>query len=138
MHPVGETVSLDVAGCPFTSARLVSTPLGSDSRTKATPHHDLARERTRCVKQRLAYLPRMAIKGVDSSIFDQPRMREALRRRDIGTVYRLLVKHGVAQRVLAELVGQSQFEVSEILNGRQVQSYDVSFGLPRDSVCRDQ
>lgn len=67
----------------------------------------------------------MAIKGVDSSIFDDPEMKRALALRDIGRVYRLLVNHGVSQRYLAELVGQSQSEVSEILNGRQVQSYDV-------------
>lgn len=67
----------------------------------------------------------MSIKGVDSSFFDEPKMREALRQRDIGRVYRLLVNHGVSQRYLAELVGQSQSEVSEILHGRQVQSYDV-------------
>jgi transcriptional regulator with XRE-family HTH domain len=67
----------------------------------------------------------MAFKGVDMAIFECDDMRRALAQRDIGTVYRILVDHGVAQRYLAELVGQSQSEVSEILNGRQVQSYDV-------------
>jgi transcriptional regulator with XRE-family HTH domain len=67
----------------------------------------------------------MAIKGVDSSIFERTDMKRALARRDITTVYRLLVAHGVSQRYLAELVGQSQSEVSEIMSGRQVQSYDV-------------
>ncbi|MGH3671626.1 MAG: helix-turn-helix domain-containing protein [Pseudonocardiaceae bacterium] len=67
----------------------------------------------------------MAIKGIDSGIFDHPDMIRALALRDIGRVYRLLVNHGVSQRYLAELVGQSQSEVSEILGGRQVQSYDV-------------
>lgn len=67
----------------------------------------------------------MSIKGVDSAIFERADMRTALAQRDITTVYRLLVAHGVAQRYLAELVGQSQSEVSEIISGRQVQSYDV-------------
>lgn len=51
--------------------------------------------------------------------------QRALAERDIETVYRLLVEHEVSQRYLAELVGQSQSEVSEILHGRQVQSYAV-------------
>lgn len=67
----------------------------------------------------------MGVQGVDSSIFGRPDMRRALAERDITTVYRLLVEHGVAQRYIAELVGQSPSEVSEILNGRQVQSYAV-------------
>lgn len=67
----------------------------------------------------------MAIKGIDSAIFDREDMKRALAKRDISTVYRILVGHGVAQRYLAELVGQSQSEVSAILNGWQVQSYDV-------------
>lgn len=67
----------------------------------------------------------MGIKGVDSSIFAQPEMVRALATRDITAVYRLLVKHGVSQRYIAELVGQTPSEVSEIVNGHQVQSYDV-------------
>lgn len=67
----------------------------------------------------------MAIEGFDPAIFESDDMRRALARRDIQRVYRILVGAGVAQRYLAELVGQSQSEVSEILRGRQVQSYDV-------------
>jgi transcriptional regulator with XRE-family HTH domain len=52
-------------------------------------------------------------------------MRRALALRDIGTVFRLLQRHGLSQRRIAALTGQSQSEVSEILNGRQVVSYDV-------------
>ncbi len=52
-------------------------------------------------------------------------MRAALAQRDISTVYRLLTQTGIPQRTIAELVGQSQSEVSEILKGRQVQAYDV-------------
>ncbi|MDQ3763099.1 MAG: helix-turn-helix transcriptional regulator [Actinomycetota bacterium] len=67
----------------------------------------------------------MAIEGVDLAVFEREDMRQALACRDITTVYRILVNYGVAQRYLAELVGQTQSEVSEILHGRKVQSYAV-------------
>ena len=54
-----------------------------------------------------------------------PEGRRALADRDIGTVYRLLNAAGVSQRDIAELTGQSQSEVSEILTGRRVMGYDV-------------
>jgi transcriptional regulator with XRE-family HTH domain len=52
-------------------------------------------------------------------------MRAALASRDIAMVFRLLQKTGVSQRRIAALTGQSQSEISEILGGRQVVSYDV-------------
>jgi transcriptional regulator with XRE-family HTH domain len=52
-------------------------------------------------------------------------MHRALAVRDIGTVYRLLREMGISQRQIADLTGQSQSEVSEIINGRQVIAYDV-------------
>src|SRR5690349_19871768 len=64
-------------------------------------------------------------------------MRAALSVRDIRAVYRLLQKHGVSQRRIAAMAGQSQSEISEILAGRQVTSYDVlvriadGLGVPR-------
>ncbi|WP_257901813.1 helix-turn-helix domain-containing protein [Saccharothrix obliqua] len=64
-------------------------------------------------------------------------MRDALARREISSVYRLLRRHGVSQRQIAALTGQSQSEVSEILKGRQVMAYDVlariaqGLGVPR-------
>lgn len=51
--------------------------------------------------------------------------RRALVERGITTVYRLLNEAGVTQRQLADMTGQSQSEVSEITNGRQVMSYEV-------------
>lgn len=54
-----------------------------------------------------------------------PGMRAALAARDITKVYKLLKDAGVAQRTIAGATGQSQSEVSEILNGRQVMGYDV-------------
>ena len=52
-------------------------------------------------------------------------MRAALAARDIAAVFRLLQRVGVSQRRIAALTGQSQSEISEILAGRQVVSYDV-------------
>jgi transcriptional regulator with XRE-family HTH domain/tetratricopeptide (TPR) repeat protein len=64
-------------------------------------------------------------------------MRTALAARDIAAVFRLLQRVGVSQRRIAALTGQSQSEISEILGGRQVVSYDVlvriadGLGVPR-------
>jgi transcriptional regulator with XRE-family HTH domain len=64
-------------------------------------------------------------------------MREALTVRNISRVYRLLQRYGVSQRRIAERVGMNQSEVSEILGGRRVVSYDVlariadGLGVPR-------
>src|SRR3954464_11016232 len=74
---------------------------------------------------------------VTPEVWDQQEMRDALARRDISSVYRLLRRHGVSQRQIAALTGQSQSEVSEILKGRQVMAYDVlarisdGLGIPR-------
>lgn len=63
--------------------------------------------------------------------------RRAFAVRDIAVVYRLLMENGVTQRQIAALTGQSQSEVSEILNGRQVMGYNVlvriadGLGVPR-------
>ncbi|MGH3708651.1 MAG: helix-turn-helix domain-containing protein, partial [Pseudonocardiaceae bacterium] len=67
-------------------------------------------------------------------------MRAALAARDISQVYRLLNAAGVSQRRIAALVGQSQSEVSEIVNGRQVQAYAVlhrictGLGVPHEAM----
>ncbi|MGH3812032.1 MAG: helix-turn-helix domain-containing protein [Pseudonocardiaceae bacterium] len=66
-------------------------------------------------------------------------MRAALRARDIGTVYRLILEAtGMSQYRLADLVGQAQSEVSEILQGRRVKDVTVleriadRLGIPRE------
>lgn len=51
--------------------------------------------------------------------------RRALAERDITTVYRLLTQAGISQRQIAQLTGQSQSEVSEVLKGRRVMAHDV-------------
>ncbi|EFL12161.1 hypothetical protein SSMG_07832 [Streptomyces sp. AA4] len=74
---------------------------------------------------------------VPADAWEQPDMREALAAREVSAVYRLLRKHGVSQRQIAAMTGQSQSEVSEILKGRQVMAYDVltriadGLGVPR-------
>lgn len=74
---------------------------------------------------------------IDPAVWERPAMRAALRARDIGAVYRLLQRAGVAQRQIAALTGQAQSDVSEILSGRNVKSYDLlariatGLGAPR-------
>jgi transcriptional regulator with XRE-family HTH domain len=74
---------------------------------------------------------------IDPSVWQEPETRAALRVRDVGTVYRQLKRHGVSQRRIAALTGQSQPEVSEIMRGRQVMAYEVlsriadGLGVPR-------
>jgi transcriptional regulator with XRE-family HTH domain len=57
---------------------------------------------------------------LDSAFLDDDGVRAALAARDIGTLYRLLGRAGVSQRQIAQLTGQSQSEVCEILKGRKV------------------
>jgi len=74
---------------------------------------------------------------IDPALWDDPDMRVALARHDIGEVYRRLAAAGIKQRRIADLTGQSQSEVSAIVQGRPVQSYDLlvriadGLGVPR-------
>jgi predicted XRE-type DNA-binding protein len=74
---------------------------------------------------------------IGPQLWERPRMRAALARRDIGEVYRLLGAAGVSQRQIAALTGQNQSEISDINQGRQVQAYDLlvriadGLGIPR-------
>ena len=74
---------------------------------------------------------------VEPEVLERPDMRAALAERDIAAVYRILQKCGISQRRIAMLTGQSQSEISEILAGRRVVSYDVlvrialGLGVPR-------
>jgi transcriptional regulator with XRE-family HTH domain len=52
-------------------------------------------------------------------------MRLALATHDIAAVYRLLQRYGASQRAIAARTGQAQSEISEILGGRRVTSYDL-------------
>lgn len=62
---------------------------------------------------------------IQPEVFGSATMRDALARRDVPTVYGLLVDAGVAQREIAWRTGQSQSEVHAILRGRPVKQYDV-------------
>ena len=74
----------------------------------------------------------------------RPLMAAAIATRDFTRVYRLLNKTGITQRELAALAGQSQPEVSAVIQGRKVMAYDVmlriidGFGIPRSlaGLCR--
>lgn len=74
---------------------------------------------------------------IDPALWRRTDMRTALAARDIAAVFRILQRAGVSQRRIAALTGQSQSEISEILGGRQVVSYEVlariadGLGVPR-------
>lgn len=77
---------------------------------------------------------------VDPALYRRSDIRPALAARDIGTLYQALKKAGLSQRQIAQLTGQSQSEVSEILGGRQVIAYEVldriatGLGIPREMM----
>ncbi len=77
------------------------------------------------------------VNPLDPALLDRADRRAALAARDVGAVYRLLGKAGVTQRQIAELTGQSQSEVSAIVQGRQVRDVWVleriadGLGIPR-------
>lgn len=81
--------------------------------------------------------PRVIDEPINQAVWSRPDMREALASRDVGAAYRILQRYGVSQRRIAAQTGQSQSEISEILGGRQVKSYDVlvriaeGLGIPR-------
>ncbi len=56
----------------------------------------------------------------DPAVWQAPEMRRALEERDIGRVYRILRRLGFTQNRLGTLTGQSQPEISAIMNGRNV------------------
>lgn len=75
--------------------------------------------------------------GIAVETWDEPRMRAALAKHDLATVYRLLGYQGVSQRRIAALTDQGQSDISETIKGRQVMAYDVlqriadGLGVPR-------
>jgi transcriptional regulator with XRE-family HTH domain len=54
-----------------------------------------------------------------------PAMRQACAERDVSAIFGLLVNGGMTQRQIAELVGMSPSDVSEIISGRKVMGYAV-------------
>ncbi|GAB2663795.1 helix-turn-helix transcriptional regulator [Saccharopolyspora gloriosae] len=79
----------------------------------------------------------MPTEDIPSAVWRCAEVRDALAVRDIGTVYRALRAHGVSQSRIAQLTGQAQSEVSDVLNGRAVRSYELlsriatGLGIPR-------
>jgi transcriptional regulator with XRE-family HTH domain len=73
----------------------------------------------------------------DHAVWRRPDMRRALAVRDVAMVFQILQRYGISQRRIAASTGQSQSEISEILKGRRVVSYDVlvrialGLGVPR-------
>lgn len=63
-----------------------------------------------------------------------PAVLEACAARDIGAIFRFLVDGGMKQRELAVLVRMNQSEIVAILQGRQVQAYDVLTRVA-DALC---
>lgn len=64
--------------------------------------------------------------AISPAIWEPLAVREMLAARNVAAIYGLLQRHGVSQRRIAALTGQSQSEVSEILaDQRQVMAYDV-------------
>ena len=76
--------------------------------------------------------------AVDPALYQRDDVREVLAERDIGALYRVLRDEGITQRTIAELTGQSQSEVSEILKGRRVRDVTVlericdGLGIPHE------
>ena len=74
---------------------------------------------------------------IDPVLYQRDDVRRILAERDVTALYLALKDAGLTQRRIAELTGQSQSEVSEILKGRRVLSYDVlvriadRLGIPR-------
>lgn len=60
-----------------------------------------------------------------ADLWDDPAVAPALASRDVAQIYKHLSAAGLSQRLIAFYTGQLQSEVSEILRGRKVTSYDV-------------
>jgi hypothetical protein len=61
----------------------------------------------------------------DPAVWYRPAMRTALAARDFSTVYRLLQKIGFSRQQIATFTGQPLTEVTAIVHGRRIVSYDV-------------
>jgi transcriptional regulator with XRE-family HTH domain len=74
---------------------------------------------------------------LDPAWWDNAELRPQLARQDVQALYRWLQRHGWSQAQIAAAAGQTQPEVSAIVNGRTVLAYSVllrvadGFGIPR-------
>jgi len=77
---------------------------------------------------------------VASEWYARPELQPVLTGHDIGALFRALGETGVTQRQIARLTRRSQPNISEIIHGRQVMSYDVlvsiteGLGIPRERM----
>ncbi len=62
---------------------------------------------------------------IDPEVWQRVDVRQALARRDVTTLFRLLTQAGYSQRRIARFTRLSQSQVSEIVHGRRVMAYDV-------------
>jgi transcriptional regulator with XRE-family HTH domain len=63
--------------------------------------------------------------------YARPELAPALTGHDVGALFRALNEIGVSQRQIARLTGRSQPNISEIIHGRQVMSYEVLVAVSR-------
>lgn len=87
-----------------------------------TAEHPPKRQRK---AQRLTYLDRERPEPRWADLWADPAVAPALASRDVAQIYKHLSTAGLSQRLIAVYAGQSQSEISEILAGRRVTSYDV-------------
>ena len=73
---------------------------------------------------------------IDPALYRREDVRRVLAERDITALYRILRDAGTTQRRIAELTGQSQSEVSEILKGALLTFLWVDFMIVRGGVGR--
>lgn len=63
--------------------------------------------------------------SIDRTWWDTPQMRTALAQRDVGALFRWLQRYGWTQTQIGGATAQSQGEVSEVIKGRQIRTWDV-------------
>jgi helix-turn-helix protein len=106
----------------------------ADTSSPATP------VRTRRGVRRRADRPLSALSQTDplpSWLWHEPPMIRALAERDMAAVFGLLQEYGLSQRSIAARTGQSQSEISEVISGRRIVSYDVLVRIADGlAVCR--
>jgi transcriptional regulator with XRE-family HTH domain len=95
--------------------------------------------------RKLTMPPNGSLEKPPAGLWDDPRLADALEHRAIRDLYRYLQAAGYSQRYIAALTGQSQGEISELMdNGRgrrtSVRSYDLlvriaeGLGIPRERM----
>ncbi len=68
---------------------------------------------------------------IDPAMWTRPDLQPLLVAHDFGALFRMLGEVGIGQRQIARLTGRSQPNISEIVHGRQVVSYDVLVALTK-------